>query len=118
MRMLLVYVLIACVISTSALGQVKVASPASQQPANREAARESQDAAGLVGAEVLTNADVIEMAQAGLSTKVISYKISHSRTNFRVSTKDLIKLKESDVPHEVVLVMLQMAAVSTANPCR
>ena len=65
--------------------------------------------------EVLTNQDVIAMLQAGLSTSISVNKIRASKTNFKTSTDELIRLKQARVPDEVINAMINPNAVFSAN---
>jgi hypothetical protein len=57
--------------------------------------------------EVLTNTDIIEMAKAGLGTKVILEKIKSSTCNFDGSAKSLIELKKAGVEDEVISEIIE-----------
>jgi len=57
--------------------------------------------------ETLTNAEIIEMAQAGLGKVLIIEKIQTSNSNFDVSTKALIELKKANVADDIISVMLE-----------
>jgi hypothetical protein len=57
--------------------------------------------------EVLTNEKVITMAKAGLGTSLIISKIRSSKTNFNVSTDELIRLKQARVPDDIISVMVE-----------
>lgn len=59
--------------------------------------------------EVMTNRSVIDMSRAGLSPEIIRAKILRSDTNFYVSTKALIELKEGGVPDDIIALMLERA---------
>jgi hypothetical protein len=59
--------------------------------------------------EVLTNETITALVQKGLGSTIIINKIKTSKTNFDVSTDALIKLKESNVPDEIVAVMVDYA---------
>lgn len=60
----------------------------------------------------LTNADVVEMVQAGLGEAVIVGKIKTApRTKFDTSTKALVKLKKAGVKDSVVNAMMERQAV-------
>jgi hypothetical protein len=54
----------------------------------------------------LTNTDVVEMVNAGLSPEVVTAKIRHSPVTFDVSTKGLIELKNAAVPESIVTLMI------------
>jgi hypothetical protein len=58
--------------------------------------------------ETLTNADVADMAAAGLSAEVITAKVQASRNRFDVSARSLIDLKKAGVPESVITLMLSM----------
>jgi tetratricopeptide (TPR) repeat protein len=58
------------------------------------------------GSEVLTNDKVIAMMKAGLPPSIIVNKIHASKTNFDTSTDELIRLKNAQVPDEIIGVML------------
>lgn len=57
--------------------------------------------------EILTNADIIEMAKAGLGTKVILDKIKSSACEFDGSAKSLIELKKAGVEDEVISEIIE-----------
>lgn len=59
--------------------------------------------------EVMTNRSVIDMSRAGLSPEIIRAKILRSDTNFYVSAKALIELKEGGVPDDIIALMLERA---------
>lgn len=59
--------------------------------------------------EVMTNRSVIDMSLAGLSAEIIRAKILRSDTNFDVSAKALIELKEGGVPDDIIALMLERA---------
>lgn len=68
--------------------------------------------------DVMTNAEVISLAKAGLNPTIIIGKIRTSKTNFDTSADSLIKLKQSGVTDEVIAAMLSPksgTAVSTAS---
>ena len=56
--------------------------------------------------ETLSNADVGDMASAGLSADVITMKIQASKNQFDVSPRALIELKKTGVPDAVITLML------------
>jgi hypothetical protein len=64
-------------------------------------------AIGQEGGEVLTNDKVIMMTKAGLSASLIVNKIRSSKTNFNVSTEELIRLKQARVPDEIINAMVE-----------
>jgi hypothetical protein len=57
------------------------------------------------GEEVLTNDSVITLTKAGLSSAIIVNKIRSSKTNFNMSTDELIRLKQARIPDEIVAAM-------------
>jgi hypothetical protein len=57
--------------------------------------------------ETMTNAEVISLAKAGLSTTIIINKIRSSKTNFDLSTDSLIALKQAGVTDDVVGAMFE-----------
>jgi hypothetical protein len=66
--------------------------------------------------EVLDNAAVVRLAQAGLSTDIILIKIEHSSTRFDTSTDALIALKAANVPDAVIRAMLLSKPASAPVP--
>ena len=60
--------------------------------------------------EVLTNASVIRLVQAGLAEPVIIAKIHASTPAFDLSTDSLIALKAAGVPDNVMATMLATTA--------
>jgi hypothetical protein len=60
----------------------------------------------LAQTEILTNAEIIEMSQAGLGKELIISKIQTSNGDFEVSAKALVELKKAGVADEVITVML------------
>ena len=67
----------------------------------------------LVAEEPLTNADVIKLVRAGLSTETIVAKIDHSAVRFDTSTDALVALKNERVPEPVIRVMVVRSAASS-----
>lgn len=61
------------------------------------------------GDEVLTNDSVITLSKAGLSSTIIVNKIRASKTNFNMSTDELIRLKQARIPDEIVAAMFDAA---------
>ena len=59
--------------------------------------------------EVLTNADVIAMSKAKLSSEVIIEKIKTADANFDVTTKALIELKTESVEDAVIAAVVKRA---------
>src|SRR5260370_1786266 len=60
----------------------------------------------------LTNKDVVEMLQAGLTPEIVAAKIESSGCNFDTSPDALKKLKAESVPDAVILAMVQAPVVS------
>jgi hypothetical protein len=60
-------------------------------------------------ASVLTNRDIIQMKNAGLSDDVILAKIRTSEADFRTGTQDLIDLKAVGVSDPIIQAMVQKA---------
>jgi len=56
--------------------------------------------------EVVDNAAVLKMVQAGLSAEIILIKIDHSAARFDTTTDALIALKNANVPDAVIKAML------------
>jgi hypothetical protein len=63
--------------------------------------------------DLLTNANVVSLFKAGLSTPVILTTIRNSDTNFDVSTNAIIALKNDGVPDAVIQAIINKQA---ANP--
>jgi hypothetical protein len=61
----------------------------------------------LAQTETLTNAEIIEMAQAGLGKELIIQKIQTSNAVFDVSAKALVELKKANVSDEIVSEMME-----------
>lgn len=61
--------------------------------------------------EVLTNADIIEMAQANLGKELIIKKINNTGNNFDTSAKALVELKKAAVDDEIIALILEKAKV-------
>lgn len=57
--------------------------------------------------ETMTNEEVISLAKAGLNESIIINKIKTSKSNFVLSTDNLIKLKQAGVSDEIVAAMLE-----------
>lgn len=58
-------------------------------------------------AETLTNRNIIEMAQVGLSSEIILKKIATARTSFDVTAGALVELKKAGVSDDVIAAMLE-----------
>lgn len=59
--------------------------------------------------EVLTNADVIAMAKAGLQSEVIIEKINSSESSFDTTAKSLIALKAEKVDDKIIAAVIAKA---------
>lgn len=64
--------------------------------------------------DVMTNAEVISLSKAGLSSSIIVNKIRTSKTNFDLSTDSLIKLKQAGISDDIVGAMLEAKNGRTA----
>lgn len=64
--------------------------------------------------EVLNNAGVIELKNAGLGDAVIAYKIKASKCDFDISTDALKKLKEAELSDELISVIIEHATPAPA----
>lgn len=60
--------------------------------------------------EVLTNETVMKMVKANLSPIIIVSKIRTSKTNFNLSTDELIRLQQEKVPDEVIKAMVDSSS--------
>lgn len=67
------------------------------------ASAQQQDA----GSEILTNDDVVLMAQAKLDTDIVVNKIKESKAAFDTSVKGLVDLKTAGVSEEIIRAMLE-----------
>ena len=65
--------------------------------------------------EVLTNDAVISLIKAGLSTPIVVNKIQASKTNFVMSTDELIRLKQANVPDAIVAAMFDASSKRAAG---
>lgn len=64
---------------------------------------------GVDAGEVMTNTDVVELVNAGLSEAIVREKISTSENIFDVSSKALIDLKRNKVPETLIQLMYSEA---------
>jgi len=64
---------------------------------------------------VLTNDDVIQMVKAKLSMSLIQSQIRNAKTNFDLSTAEVIRLSNEGVP-EAVLALIRNPEASVAAP--
>lgn len=67
---------------------------------------------------ILTNKDVIEMLQAGLTPEIVIAKIKSSSCDFDTSPDVLKQLKVARVPDAVILAMVQAPAIQTTAPSK
>ncbi len=59
--------------------------------------------------EAMTNASVINLYTKGLSPSIIVSKIKTSKTNFDVSIDSLLKLKDKQIPDEIINLMVELS---------
>jgi hypothetical protein len=84
-------------------------------PANADNASASAAAPG--GGKVMTNADVVKMAAAGLSGDIIANTIRQAPGHsFDLSIDGLIALKKAGVPDIAVAAMQQSSSAATTTP--
>ncbi|MEO7674522.1 MAG: hypothetical protein ABIU09_10665 [Pyrinomonadaceae bacterium] len=65
--------------------------------------------------ETLTNADVVEMTKAGLSSAIVLRKIRTANTRFDVSASGLIELKKASVADNVIEKMIDRQEILPPN---
>lgn len=65
--------------------------------------------------ETLTNTDVIEMTNAGLSAEIIVKKLNTVNTKFDVSAAGLIELKKANVADDVIELMIDRQEIKPPN---
>lgn len=73
----------------------------------------AQDAVLPKSAEILTNADVVLMAKSGLAKAIIIRKIKESNSDFDVSVKNLVDLKNAGVDEEIIETMMERTSGGT-----
>ena len=73
-------------------------------------------AAGQEAGDVLTNDDVVRMAQAGLPAAVIVAKIQSSPTDFDTSVDTLLALSEAEIAPEILEAMAGAGALAAPSP--
>ena len=66
--------------------------------------------------EVLTNADVVALSEAGLPASVIAAKIKASNTDFDTSVEQLVALSKAGVDGAVIEAMVNAKASSRTQP--
>jgi hypothetical protein len=64
---------------------------------------------------VLTNDQVVEMVNAKLTSSLIIGQIRNSKTNFDLSTSEMIRLSHAGVPEEIIAAMRKASNVSNVN---
>lgn len=98
-----VFVVVLVVTPFQAMMQKRPARPA-PQPASKSA--------------VMTNQDVIKLAQAKISEDIVITKIQQSKTNFDTSVEALVALQKAGVSERVIKAMMNPAAASqpASNP--
>lgn len=67
----------------------------------------AQNSEPIRSSNVLKNADVIQLLNAGISAEIVVAQIKASVCDFNTSTTELIELKSLDVPDAVILAMVQ-----------
>lgn len=70
----------------------------------------------LIADEVLTNADVVRLVEAGLSAETIEAKIAASAGRFDVSTDALVVLAKDGVPDRVIKAMITASPAPAVVP--
>ncbi|HEX8087948.1 MAG TPA: hypothetical protein VF762_03800, partial [Blastocatellia bacterium] len=65
--------------------------------------------------ETLTNDTIIMMTAGGLSASIIVNKIKTSKSNFNLTTAELLRLKQAKVADEVINAMMQSSPSITPN---
>src|ERR1035437_7565571 len=58
-----------------------------------------------LGQTVLTNDQILEMVNAKLTSSLIIGQIRNSKTNFDLSTSQMIRLSQAGVPEEIIAAM-------------
>jgi hypothetical protein len=67
------------------------------------------------GEEVLTNDSVVKMVRANLSPIIIVSKIRTSKTQFNLTTDELIRLQKDRVPDDVIRAMVDASSSQSAR---
>ena len=65
----------------------------------------------LAQSEILTNADIISMSQAGLGKSVIIQKIKSTVGEYDASSKALIELKKAQVEDDVIKLIIEKSKI-------
>jgi hypothetical protein len=68
-----------------------------------------------LGQTVLTNDQILEMVNAKLTSSLIIGQIRNSKTNFDLSTSQMIRLSQAGVPEEIIAAMRKASNGSNAN---
>ena len=63
---------------------------------------------------ILTNKDILQMVKLGFSSELISAKIKSSKTQFDTSPSLLMELKQSGVPENILVIMVEAGGQSKA----
>ncbi len=63
--------------------------------------------------EILTNAEIIEMAQAGLGKELLLQKIKTTAGNYDVTAKGLVQLKNGKVDDEIITLIVEKSKAQT-----
>jgi len=89
----------------------------SSQPSSATAAAQSPVQPGAIAetAPVLTNADVVKLAAAGLPDSVILAKINSSSCSFDLSTDALVALKQAGVRDPIIEAMMAVGIKKRAT---
>ena len=72
-------------------------------------------AAGQNSDEVLTNADIVTLTEAGLPAAVIVAKIAATRTDFETTVEQLVALSQADVDAGVIEAMMEAASTAPSG---
>jgi len=65
--------------------------------------------------EVLSNESIIQLTKSGLGSAIIIARIQSSKNKFDLSSNELMRLKDANVPDDVIAAMLQAALSSIAS---
>lgn len=65
--------------------------------------------------EILTNKDIIQMTQTGLSSDLIALKVKQTKGRYDTTAQALIDLKKAGVTDEVIKIMLEKPSEKTAE---
>jgi hypothetical protein len=66
--------------------------------------------------EILTNDKIVTLVKGGFPSSIIVKKIQASKTDFKLDTGELVRLKQNRVPDEVINAMLEASSSSRASP--